>query len=177
MGNTLTVRHAFVTRFLPRRRMRTPSRLDPHGPIRHRQAKRPPPGGNTMTAHPDEAMAISQRLSKLAEDVDGDTATLGWILTQLHERAFGLFLLILALPCCIPFLYGIPQVVALPLMFVSAQILLGRRVPWLPSRLAARSVASAELRTLADRAGPWLRKIEAVSRPRLGFLTRAPMDR
>jgi hypothetical protein len=51
--------------------------------------------------------------------------SLGWVLAQLHERAFGLFLLILALPCCIPFLYGVPQVVALPLMFVAVQIAAG----------------------------------------------------
>ncbi|HKK97019.1 MAG TPA: exopolysaccharide biosynthesis protein [Marivita sp.] len=130
-----------------------------------------------MTAATAGDIAISDRLDLLAAESQNEAVTLGWVLAQLNERAFGLFLLVLALPCCIPFLYGIPQVVALPLMFVAAQILLGRRVPWLPTRLAARSVASAELRTLADRAGPWLRKIEAVSRPRLGFLTRAPMDR
>ena len=130
-----------------------------------------------MTAARLEDMAISDRLDRLAIDAQNDTVTLDWVLKQLNERAFGLFLLVLALPCCIPFLYGIPQVVALPLMFVSAQILLGRRVPWLPARLAARTVASSELRGLAERAGPWLRRIEAVSRPRLGLLTRAPLDR
>lgn len=130
-----------------------------------------------MTAQFDEAMAISRRLTKLAEDAEGETVTLDWVLAQLHERAFGLFLLVLALPCCIPFLYGVPQVVALPLMFVSAQILFGRRVPWLPQRLGARSVSKASLENLASRAGPWLRRIEAVSRPRVEALTRTPLDR
>ncbi len=129
-----------------------------------------------MTAQATEAMAISQRLTTLAEDVEGDTATMDWILAQLHERAFGLFLLVLALPCCIPFLYGVPQVVALPLMFISAQILLGRDVPWLPQKLGARSVSKSSLQDLARRAGPWLRRIEAVSRPRLTRLTRSPLD-
>ena len=130
-----------------------------------------------MTAAPLAAMAISDRLNQLAAAAQESSVTLEWVLGQLHERAFGLFLLILALPCCIPFLYGIPQVVALPLMFVSAQILIGRRVPWLPSRLAQRSVGSTELQSLAQRSGPWLRRIEAVSRPRLGLLTRAPLDK
>lgn len=122
-------------------------------------------------------MPISRRLYQLAEDAEGDTTSLDWILTQLHERAFGLFLLVLALPCCIPFLYGIPQIVALPLMFVSAQILFGRTSPWLPERLGAREVSKASLQNLADRARPWLEKIEALSRPRLGVLTRPPLDR
>ncbi|MEJ6394700.1 exopolysaccharide biosynthesis protein [Gymnodinialimonas sp. 2305UL16-5] len=129
-----------------------------------------------MTAHPNEAMAISHRLSQLAEDADGDAVSLDWILTQLHERAFGLFLLVLALPCCIPFLYGVPQIVALPLMFVSGQILLGRKAPWLPKKLGARTVSKEGLENLARRARPWLRRIEAVSRPRLVALTRAPLD-
>lgn len=122
-------------------------------------------------------MAISDRLARLVTDSDGDTVTLAWILEQLHERAFGLFLLVLALPCCIPFLYGIPQIVAVPLMFVSAQILLGRRVPWLPQNLGARTVSAEGLDNLAQRSGPWLERIEAVSRPRLVALTQPPADR
>lgn len=130
-----------------------------------------------MTPHTEEAVAISQRLSQLADDAQGEAVTLDWILAQLHERAFGLFLLILALPCCIPFLYGVPQIVALPLMFVSAQIVLGRQAPWLPKKLGARTVSSESLHGLADRSGPWLRRIEALSHPRLVALTRPPLDR
>ncbi|WP_421904295.1 exopolysaccharide biosynthesis protein [Mameliella sp.] len=129
-----------------------------------------------MTAPDNSPMAISDRLDSLVAEAQGESVTLDWILSQLHERAFGLFLLILALPCCIPFLYGIPQIVSLPLMFVSVQILLGRRVPWLPSRLGARTVSTSGLGNLARRAGPWLRRIEAISRPRLGALTRRPID-
>jgi len=122
-------------------------------------------------------MAISDRLESLVAEAEGTAVSLDWVLAQLHERAFGLFLLILALPCCIPFLYGIPQVVSLPLMFVSAQILIGRRVPWLPHKLGKRTVSTAGLSSLSTRAGPWLRRIEAISRPRLAVLTRTPLDR
>lgn len=122
-------------------------------------------------------MTIADRVAQLAEDSAGETVTLDWILAQLHERAFGLFLLILALPCCIPFLYGIPQIVALPLMFVSAQILFGRRMPWLPERLGARTVSTDSLDRLAMRSARWLKWIEAVSRPRIVALTQAPADR
>ncbi|MEL6913015.1 MAG: exopolysaccharide biosynthesis protein [Pseudomonadota bacterium] len=130
-----------------------------------------------MTLSPTADIAISDRLSLLASETGGHTVTLSWILAQLHERAFGIFLLVLALPCCIPFLYGVPQIVALPLMFVSFQLLIGRRVPWLPARLGARTVNAAALDTLSRRAGPWLRRLETLSRPRLAALTRAPMDR
>ena len=130
-----------------------------------------------MQSQHDQDMAISERLDQLAANAPTDTVTLSWVLDDLNERAFGLFLLFLALPCCIPFLYGIPQIVALPMMFVSVQILFGRRSPWLPEKLGARTVSKDSLTGLAERAGPWLRRIEALSRPRLTALTRAPADR
>ena len=133
-------------------------------------------GDTRMMAQPDEPMEISRRLAMLAENVEGDAASMDWIMAQLHERAFGLFLLVLALPCCIPFLYGVPQIVALPLMFISAQILLGRTRPWLPRKLGARTVSKAALEDLSRRATPWLQRIETVSRPRLASLTRRPLD-
>lgn len=129
----------------------------------------------TTATHAD--LAISEQLAQLAKDAPTQTVTLDWVLERLNERAFGLFLLVLALPCCIPFLYGIPQVVSLPLMLVSVQILLGRRTPWLPTNLGARTVTQDGLQNLAERAGPWLRKIESLSRPRLTSLSRPPMDR
>ncbi|MEL6958824.1 MAG: exopolysaccharide biosynthesis protein [Pseudomonadota bacterium] len=130
-----------------------------------------------MTAASSHDAAISQQLAKLAADAPIPHASLAWVMGQLNERAFGLFLLVLALPCCIPFLYGIPQIVALPLMFVSAQMLIGRTSPWLPARLGARNVSKEGLESLSRRSGPWLRRIEAVSRPRLQALSYAPADR
>ena len=130
-----------------------------------------------MAAGLHEDMAISQRLHSLASDAQGDAVELDWVLSELHERAFGLFLLVLALPCCIPFLYGIPQIVALPLMFVSVQIVLGRDTPWLPKKLGARTISTEGLHNLARRAEPWLVRIEAISRPRLTALTHSPIDR
>lgn len=129
-----------------------------------------------MTGPSPQETAISDRLDQLVLEAAGEPVTLDWVLARLHERAFGLFLLFLALPCCIPFLYGIPQIVALPMMFVSLQILAGRRVPWLPEKLGARKVTPDGLAQLARRAGPWLRRIEALSRPRLSALTRSPAD-
>lgn len=129
-----------------------------------------------MASALDPPITISQRLGRLVSDAEGDAITLGWVLDQLHERAFGLFLLILALPCCIPFLYGVPQIVALPLVFIAGQIVVGRNMPWLPRKLGERQIATASLAALARRADPWLKRVEAVSRPRLAVLTRRPLD-
>jgi hypothetical protein len=129
-----------------------------------------------MTAHATEALTTSQRLGQLVDDAEGEDIPLRWILAELHERAFGLFLLVGALPCSIPFLYVLPQIVALPLLFVSGQLMIGRRLPWLPDRLGARTVSKKALETLVRRANPFLLRIEAFSRPRLVPLTRRPAD-
>lgn len=122
-------------------------------------------------------LSTSGRLRKLVADAPGERVTLGWILEQIQERAFGLFLLVLALPCCVPFLYGVPQVVALPMLAVSAQLAAGRRAPWLPEGLRRREIAVSSLEALLKRAGPWLAAVEKFARPRLGALTRRPLDR
>jgi hypothetical protein len=121
-------------------------------------------------------MAISRRLTQLAEDVEGDAASMDWIMGQLHERAFGLFLLVLALPCCIPFLYGVPAG-----RRPAADVHLGADADRPRYAVAAPQTGRAvgletSLEDLAAPGGPWLRRIEAVSRPRLASLTRPPLD-
>ncbi len=128
-------------------------------------------------AFDDHPKSTSERLAQIIADADGETITLGALLGELKERAFGVFILVLALPCCIPFLYVIPQIVAVPLLFVTGQLVVGRSAPWLPERFQRREIRIESLADLTRRAGPYLRFFEKVSRPRLSFLTRAPIDR
>ena len=135
-------------------------------------------GSETMRGDaPEEPMSTSERLEHIVATAPSETITLGWLLDQLHERAFGIFLLILALPCCIPFLYVIPQIVALPLLFVAAQMVAGRRAPWLPAQFRDRPIQIANLASVSERAKPYLQYFERISRPRLSVLTRPPLDR
>lgn len=96
-----------------------------------------------------------------------ETATLGAILDGMHERAFGLLLLLFALPCCIPFLYGVPQIMALPLLALAGQLAAGRDVPWLPQRLRARRAPIATLENVLDRSEKYVGWFEKIARPRL----------
>ena len=98
-------------------------------------------------------------------------STLGALIDALDERAFGLMLLILALPCCLPFLYGIPQIVALPMLALTAQLAMGRTDPWLPQKLQQRSFDIEGMRGVVRRAKRYLGWFEAIARPRLSFLT------
>ncbi len=97
--------------------------------------------------------------------------TLGKLIDILDERAFGLMLLILALPCCIPFLWGIPQIVALPMLALAAQLALGRERPWLPPKLNDREIDIAAMQGVVNRASRYLGWLERLASPRLQGLT------
>lgn len=99
------------------------------------------------------------------------TITLGELSDLMEERAFGLLLLVLALPCCLPFVYVLPQLVALPMLVLAAQMASGRRAPWLPETLRKRALPVAGLLDVVARAkryGGWL---ERLAHPRFASLT------
>lgn len=89
----------------------------------------------------------------------------------MEERAYGLLLLVLALPCCFPFIYVLPQIVALPMLLLAAQMAMGRPTPWLPKSLAERSFEADTLKQVIRRARPLLGMAEWFAHPRLGFIT------
>jgi hypothetical protein len=92
---------------------------------------------------------------------------LGALASALKERAFGLMVLALALPCCLPFVYLIPQIVALPILVLTGQMASGRHVPWLPEKLKTRDFDIATMRTVVARGKTWFGWTEHISRPRL----------
>lgn len=101
----------------------------------------------------------------------GATISLGALSDRMEERAFGLLLLVLALPCCLPFVYLLPQLVSLPMVVLAAQMATGRRAPWLPETLRKRQLPVAGLMdvvTRAKRYGGWL---ERLAHPRLTAFT------
>ena len=90
------------------------------------------------------------------------TISLGALSDLMEERAFGLLLLVLALPCCLPFVYILPQLVALPMVVLATQMAMGRRAPWLPETLRKRQLPVAGLLdvvTRAKRYGGWLERL------------------
>lgn len=119
-----------------------------------------------------DAGATGQSTEDAAKNKDtGPQASLGALVDALDQRAFGLILLLLALPCCLPFLYGVPQVVALPMLFLAGQLALGRQDPWLPQRLRARRFGIQPMISAVHRASKYLGWIERFAHPRLSWLS------
>lgn len=103
----------------------------------------------------------------LARDAGPDGLTLGGVLDRLDERAFGLIILILSIPCLVPALYGVPQIIGVPIILLAGQLLIGRREPWLPGGMLRRSVPRSWLDRMAGFADKRMRWLERLSRPRL----------
>jgi hypothetical protein len=64
-------------------------------------------------------------VSDLAAASGPDGLSLGEIRDRMDERAFGLMILILAIPCLVPALYGVPQIVGIPILILAGQMLAG----------------------------------------------------
>lgn len=102
---------------------------------------------------------------------DDPQITLGNLFARMEERAYGLLLLILALPCCLPFVYLLPQIVALPILLLAGQMAAGRTSPWLPERISERKMSVASLLAVVTRAKKYLALLEYFARPRLAAVT------
>ena len=114
---------------------------------------------------------LLQVVEAMAAGAPEDGYTLREIFDHLDESAFGAGLFLLALPCCIPFLYGVPQIVSLPMMALAAQMALGHEQPWLPDALGNRRIDRKGLVSMAHGGRKWLGWIETFSKPRFTMIT------
>ena len=122
---------------------------------------------------PRGALAKIEHILHQAESDDDGNITLGALSDAMEERAFALLLLILALPCCLPFVYLLPQIVALPMAFLAWQMARGRRSPWLPETLRRRNLPVKGLLDITARTKRYAGWLERLAHPRLTGLTGA----
>lgn len=116
-------------------------------------------------------LSLLKAIRAIAEEAGDDGFTLSQLFEKLGERVFGAILFALALPCCIPFLYGIPQIVAIPMMAIAFQMALGREAPWLPGKLGDRRIDKKGLERMAAGGEKFFGWMERFAAPRLQFIT------
>lgn len=112
----------------------------------------------------------SELLDQLAAQAETAPLPLHDVLEQFSRRAFGLLLLLVTLPAFLPLPAGAGAISGPLAALLGAQLLFGMRRPWLPRRLAAYVIPAPRLQALARRIGPWLRRLEHLSRPRWEIL-------
>ncbi|MEO0948978.1 MAG: exopolysaccharide biosynthesis protein [Cyanobacteria bacterium J06641_5] len=93
------------------------------------------------------------------------------VLALAQERIFGFLFVLIALPSALPVPaagYSIPFAVVI--LLLAAQLVLGSRRPWLPPRLLNASVKLEMAQGFAKAGIPWLKRFEAIAKPRLNFV-------
>jgi len=132
------------------------------------------------SAAPDETAprdGLIAALEKIAAAAPSEGLSLGTFSHHLGERVFGVLLFALAIPVCMPFLYGVPQIIALPMMAIALQMAMGRSEPWMPQRFRDRMLDQASLNRIATGARKWFGWLEALARPRLTWLSGPTAER
>jgi hypothetical protein len=126
--------------------------------------QRPELAGESAQAH--EHQSLAQVLLALSEDESRERISLQDMLEVLGDRAVAALMLVFALPNVFPTPPGTSTLLGAPLVFLSAQLMLGKAA-WLPGVMARRSIQRTDFAALVRRILPWLVRAEQWMRPRL----------
>jgi hypothetical protein len=110
-----------------------------------------------------ERTPSSRVLEDLLDQAPADTFTLGWLMSALHQRSFGIIMLLLGVLATAPIGSMVP---ALMLAAVAVQMIAGRYEPVFPNFITARRLPTRHLFRLGGRAIPLLRYLENAVHPR-----------
>lgn len=123
--------------------------------------------------HDSAEFRLSALLAEIAEGPEDDRISIGDLLTALKRRALGALIFIFAVPVALPLPPGVSTVFGAPLLFLTAQLMLGMK-PWLPGLITNRSLKRGEFKKIINAVAPWLHRAESVMKPRLGFVGQPP---
>lgn len=113
----------------------------------------------------NEPLRLSQVFQRLADEAEQDVSV-ERIRDALGDRSFAALLLFFAAINLLPLPPGTTLVLGMPLVIVSAQMVWGSRIVWLPRSILSRSVGAEQFRHLAERFIPRLVWVERWIKPR-----------
>ncbi|MDZ7990789.1 MAG: exopolysaccharide biosynthesis protein [Nostoc sp. EfeVER01] len=97
--------------------------------------------------------------------------TLAEILLLAKERIFGFLLVILSLPSALPVpAPGYSTPFGILIFLLAIQLIAGAKTPWLPKRMMNHPMQLTTVQGFLKAGIPWLKRIEAIARPRLSYI-------
>ena len=118
---------------------------------------------------PDER--TSDLLRRILAEISGDQLVIGHLVRRLHRRSFGGLLIMFGTIGLVP---GVSTFAGLAMLIPGIQMFLGYRAPLLPRFIRRRTISPDKLRTLGEKALPFLMKIEWFVKPRWLAMTQVP---
>jgi hypothetical protein len=128
----------------------------------------------------DDDVEPRQRFSEVLSDLASrpvPTISIGDVLDAFSDRAFGALMLLFAAPNVLPLPPGMSAVLGAPLLFITAQLMVGRSTLWMPRFIRERSISLDFFTLLTAKLSPILHWAERFLRPRLGMLLRPLPER
>lgn len=127
------------------------------------------PTGGALTATPPQHLRLSGILRSLL-DTEAERICIGDVVDAFGPRAFGALLFVFALLSLVAAVPGSSAVMAIPLLLIAPQLIIGAPNLWLPRALDKRSLKRADLQKLLDKVLPTVERIEKLLAPRLHLM-------
>jgi hypothetical protein len=117
------------------------------------------------------SLLLSEILAEFLLSDPEETIQIKKIVEKFQGNSFLLTLIFFALPGMIPLPPGMTIIIAIPLILLSLQMLLGYEKVILPKRLNEIKLKNSTLIKIANKAIPILQKIESFLKPRFSIVT------
>ncbi|MEA5551069.1 exopolysaccharide biosynthesis protein [Anabaena cylindrica UHCC 0172] len=118
---------------------------------------------------------FSQQIKFLLQRVAEQPLTIGNILAETSERGFSLIISLLVLPFLFPLPPGLTGPFGGTCLLLSVQMILGRRSPWLPKKIANYPFPHAIAQIILQNLHRVTRVLEKITRPRLAPIASHPL--
>lgn len=113
------------------------------------------------------------------EEEERETITYRDLVVRLGDQAFGLIIILFALPSLLPLsvIPGVSFLFGLPILIVAFHLVIGKQIVWLPQYLAKKEINPGKLNLIIKKTVPYLIRVEHLLKPRWLFLTSKGMER
>lgn len=122
-------------------------------------------------------MQIEELLDKVDDETDKCELVVEDVVEALESRGYGPMLLFVALLALMPTgaIPTVPTVVAVLIILISGQMLMGRKHPWLPKFLRERGIEKEKFRDARDKTSTVIEKLDRVVKPRMHWVFHGPV--
>ena len=127
-----------------------------------------------MARAPQKVADVLDCLDELA--TDNDNVSIGQVLDAFGARTYGPAIMVPALLEITPIgaIIGVPTFLALVIIVITAQWMVGRKHPWIPRFVRNREVSASRLNKASQWLRPFSRFADRYFHRRLKFMTRMP---
>ncbi|WP_192881746.1 exopolysaccharide biosynthesis protein [Nostoc sp. CENA543] len=120
-------------------------------------------------------LRFSQEIKLLLQKLAEQHLSLGEILAETSERGFSLVIALLVLPFLFPMPPGLAGPFGAGCLLLSVQMILGRRSPWLPKRIARYKFPRPFAQLILQNLRRITTIFEKIARPRLAKIAENPL--